>query len=865
VSRLRATAALLLAALTALPAAAAPAMRLPRDLTPLAYQLELDPDPGAAGFSGRTRIAVAVNVADARVVLNALAMTIDAAWIEQGGQRIAAEPELDPEAETLTLALAAPLAVGEATIVVEYHAPYDPDLRGLYRGQGDGGPFVATQLEATDARRMFPGFDEPELKASFTLTTTVPAGMVALSNSPVAEETLAADGRRRVRFAPTPRIPTYLVALVIGELACLEDHAGRIALRVCAAPDRVALGRFALEATKRYLPWFEQRFGVPYPFAKLDQVALPEFAEAAMENAGLITYADQMLLLDPDRASTILKRWVASLVAHELAHHWFGNLVTMRWWDDLWLNEGFAEWAAGEALEALEPAWPNAAEQVRATGYAMQGDALESARAMHAPAETPVEITAAFDAVAYDKTAAVLRMLQRYAGAPAMRAGIAAHLQRFAWRDATGRDFAASLGGHVGPEALRVIESFAELPGVPLVIAGTRCDGGKLVVSLSQRRFLMDGASLPGAWSIPVCMRSASDERCTLLEAAAPGQLEFPDCGAPLAPNAAASGYFIAELDAAAHARLQEALYGVLDQAERLALLRDEWLLVGAGRRAIDAHLQLLARIDPLRERAVTEALVDQLSEIDRKLVEPKDRARFAALVRAQLAPAAAALGWQPAPGEDPERRLLRAIVFHALGTLADDRATQTKATALASAWLRDPATVDASLWSATLRIAAFAGDAGLQRRMSRALATSDDFEAQRRLRGALTAFRDPRALRASFDLALSPSLDASDGTDLLVGLAYNQYWAEGFWHELKARWPAVVERLPGSWRPSAPQFAAGLCRADAAEEIDRFFVALGPEFSGRPLGEAKGLVASCARLRAQQSAALQRYLRAAP
>src|SRR5687767_13732531 len=403
----------------------AAAQRLSGTVIPEHYTLWFAPDLASATFRGRETIRVQLKSPATAVTLNAAEIEFVEATIEAGGATQTARVTLDAKTETATLTVPRQLPAGPAIIRITYNGLLNDKLRGFYLSKANGRSYAVTQLEATDGRRAFPSFDEPIYKATFDVTLMVDQGDTAISNGAQVSDTPGPEtGKHTVTFATTPRMSTYLVAMIVGDFVCRSGAAAGTAIRVCATPDKLGLTEFALESTEQQLAFYNTYFGIKYPFGKLDILAIPDFAAGAMENAGAITFRERLLLVDPERASLGMLKRVAGIISHEIAHQWFGNLVTMKWWDDIWLNEGFATWIASRPIAAWRPEWKVELDDAADTQSALGIDALRSTRAIRMKVETPDEINEVFDGIAYEKTAGVLRMIEGFVGPDAFRRGI---------------------------------------------------------------------------------------------------------------------------------------------------------------------------------------------------------------------------------------------------------------------------------------------------------------------------------------------------------------------------------------------------------------------------------------------------------
>ena len=385
---------------------------------------------------------------------------------------------LNDAAETATLTVPRPVARGRATLHIAYTGILNDKLRGFYLSQANGRKYAVSQMEATDARRAFPSFDEPAYKATFAISLMVDAADAAISNGRQISDTPGPEpGKHTIAFAATPKMSTYLVALLVGDFVCRSGQSGGTPIRVCSTPDKLGLTAFALEAAEQQVAFFNNYFGIAYPYEKLDIIGVPDFAAGAMENAGAITFRERMLLADDATASVGIRKSVASVISHELAHQWFGDLVTMKWWDDIWLNEGFATWAANKPLAAWKPEWKMDVSAAQETQSALALDALRATRAIHTQVETPAEINQVFDAIAYEKTAGVLNMIEAYVGPEAFRKGVSSYLQKYSLGNAAGEDFWTEVTRVTEKPVNRIMKSFVEQPGAPLVSVKTRVRG----------------------------------------------------------------------------------------------------------------------------------------------------------------------------------------------------------------------------------------------------------------------------------------------------------------------------------------------------------------------------------------------------
>ena len=612
---------LVLALLAALAVPAA-GQRLPTTVVPSHYRVTFTPNLVAATFTGTEEIRVTLSEPTQAVVLNALDLQIPHATAVQDGASLAGTVAFDHEKQQATLTFPRTLHAGEARLRLQFSGVLNEQLAGLYLSKTPKRRYAVTQFEATDARRAFPCFDEPALKATFDIAAVVDRGDTAISNSPITSDTPGPGARAHtVTFAPTKRMSTYLVALLVGDFECLDDSVDGIPLRVCGVPGQQHLGHYALEVTKFVLHFYNQYYGIPYPYQKLDQIAVPDFMAGAMENAGAIVYRDTELLLDEPTAALGEKREVASVIAHEIAHQWFGDLVTMDWWNNVWLNEGFATWMSSKPLAAWHPEWNMPIGDVQATVYVLSTDAVASTRAIQASqAGTPGEIQQLFDGITYDKTASILNMVEQYVGADVFRTGVSAYLKAHAYGTATAEDFWNAVTTASQKPVDRIMEGFVRQPGAPLLSIDTRCEGSHREVSIAQHRFYWDPARLdhpsPERWTIPVCLRTAGNEPECVLLTDEKQHFTLNGCSPWTFANAGGRGYYRSAYVDGTEAQLGPVAHVALTPQERIVLLKDQWDLVNPGKQSITNYLQLVALLGTENSEPVTQVAWDPLEFI---------------------------------------------------------------------------------------------------------------------------------------------------------------------------------------------------------------------------------------------------------
>jgi puromycin-sensitive aminopeptidase len=771
--------------------------RLPRSARPLLYAAELSLDLEGQRFEGREAISLQLDDAGDELVLHAAGLEIASATLRAGGVSFAARVRYAPESETAVLTFERPVPAGHAELSLAWRGAMTQGLRGLYRA----GKMAVTQFEPADARRVFPCFDEPCFKAPWALAIEAPAGLTLLSNgAPVSAE--EKGGRQRVSFRETPPLPTYLVALACGPMAAGQAGSARgVPVRTFASPEKARLSGFGQEVAQEVLPRLEDYFGMPYAFGKLDQLGVPDFEAGAMENAGLVTYREAALLLDPATAALAVQKRVAEVVTHELSHQWFGNWVTMEWWDDLWLNESFATWMAYKVVDAWKPGWRVWLDFDAGKAAALHLDALRSTHPIHAEVRNPEDMGESFDLITYEKGGAVLRMVEGFLGESPFREGIRLYMRRHARGNAAADDLWAALSEASGQPVPELAHAWIGKPGFPVI--GVERAARKL--RLTQRRFLSEaGSEEPGAtWPVPLVIRyrdaGGVREHRALLRGAA-GEVELPGQGEVtwVFANAGSTGFYRVDHGVAGAAALARHL-GDLAPSERIALLADEWALVRRGDRPIGPFLDLCAAYGGEADYAVLEELGARFAAVEHRLDGPA-REGFQAFVRSLLGPQLRALGWAAAPGEDDAVRLRRAALVRAIGLTARDPAAAAEGRSRLDRFLAGQReALEANLHEAAVVLAARSGDQARFDDFLARFAREADPAYKRRYLVALTAFESaPLAARAR-ELALSETVPLQDAASFIGGLLANREAREGAWAMLRESWPAVLARLGGA------------------------------------------------------------------
>ncbi|MEI9898714.1 MAG: M1 family metallopeptidase [Chthoniobacter sp.] len=671
---------------------------MPKTVIPQRYEVRIDPDVEKAVFSGDETITLEVRQPVREIVLHANGLEISNAKLK-AAQEIPLTPKLDAEQQTLTFALPEELPAGTCKLALHFTGKLTEQPRGLYiaryQSNGVSGKALATQMEAIDCRRMFPCWDEPAFRAEYVLTAVVPEKLRAISNMPVVSDQPQQDGRREVTFAPTPKMASYLVALAIGDFEEVRDEVEGTQLAVLTTPGKREQGRYALESTKKILTFYHDYFGIQYPLPKLDQLAIPSTGAGAMENWGCIIYNDNNLLYDPATSAQSMRERVFAVIAHEVAHQWFGNLVTMAWWDNLWLNEGFASWMGTKATDRFNPEWKVWLRAAGSKEYAMRLDARATTHPIQRAVGDDSRAADGFDEITYSKGQSVLRMIESWLGEDAFRSGIRAYMQAHAYSNTTTADLWASLATASGKPVREFAAGWTEQPGFPVVTVSALPTGSQGTVQLEQARFTIHQKDPePLRWQIPVIYGLAGAPNRALLtllkSETQPGALLEPE--AAIKANIGDVGYYRVAYDAPLARRLLKAA-PMLAEADRLNALNDSWAMVQAGRTSAAECLDLVRALSDDTSPTVVQRIIDVLWTIDGLERGTPNRDGFHAWACGFLRPQFNRLGWEARDGESPLDAALRGSLISMLGAFGSEEVVSS-ARARFAAYLHDPASL---------------------------------------------------------------------------------------------------------------------------------------------------------------------------
>jgi aminopeptidase N len=859
------------------------AQRLPENVVPDSYDLKFEPDLATATFTGDETIHVHLQKGATSIVLNSAEIEFKEVWIGSADFKQAAGVTKDEKNETATFTVPSVVPAGPAEIHIRFSGILNDKLRGFYLSQTTRRRYAVTQFEATDARRAFPSFDEPAYKAVFRIALVIDKNDTAISNGKIVSDTPGPGaGKHTLQFSDSPKMSSYLVAMMVGDFACITGAADGIPIRVCAVPEKKDLLSYALLSAENILKYYDTYFQIKYPFQKLDIIAFPDFSAGAMENIAAITYRETLLTIDDKNASVDAHQAVVGVLAHEMAHMWFGDLVTMKWWDDIWLNEGFATWMSHKPIKAWKPEWHAERGEIQETGGSLSTDSIASVRAIRAKAETPAEIANLFDGIAYGKSASVLRMVEAYVGPDVFQKGANAYLEKHAYANATAEDFWNQMAATSEKPVDGIMASFTQQPGAPLVtVLKTECTE-KLVpsgrkkkkmpfteVTLSQERYFADVAKLTAGsqevWQIPISLRPAGAKDTTYVLLANRQQtFELPGCAPWVYANAGGRGYYRSAYDAATLGKMSAELETSFSPEERIHFLGDEWAMVRVGRLSIGDYLDTLEKMKTERARALVRVMVGRFGEIHDTVAGAADRAAFEKWVRDFLQPIAAELGETPKPGESDDTRALRSDVFATLAYYGRDPQVLAKSRVLIEQYMRDPNSVEAALAGNALAVSALDGNADLYNRYLEHMKTAKTPEEYYNYFGALTQFPSVDLAKRTFELVLSPEVKNQDLYQI-GGLLGNVDTQTAAWELFKSNYPAIAQKSDASLSSGFAAFAGYFCDEKLRDDSQEFFAAQNLPGTERTLQNAKDAVNACIGLRTLQQANLSAYLKKLP
>jgi alanyl aminopeptidase len=829
---------------TPAPVAAPPDLRLPAIARPTHQDVDLVIDPTREDFTGRITTELELLAPTRTLWLNGDELDVTDATINIGGERITATATA-PKKGYLGLTFTKDLAPGKATLAIAYRGKmHAGDGDGIYTAKEAGASYAFTQFEPTAARQAFPCFDEPSYKTPWRLTLHVDTSLVALSNTPVATETDEPGGKKAVRFAETRPLPSYLVAFAVGPFEAVPAGTTRSGapIRIVVPRGRTGDVAYAVQSTKRILDALEDYFGSPYMYPKLDLVAVSVFNLGAMENPGLITVRQDTLLTRPEDRTPARDEAYASVAAHEIAHQWFGDEVTIAWWDDTWLKESFASWMAAKLVAQLEPAWQGDLAMVGARAAVMATDSLENARTIRQPIDSANDITNAFDGITYDKGQAVLTMMERWLTPEVFQKGVRAYLAEHAGGNASYADFVRAMNAASGRDIKPLFDSFVLQSGVPLLSVELRCTAGApATLELAQRRYVPTGSEIDPkrTWQLPVCVRwgagVSAGRDCTLLTAAT-GELALsaPSCPDWVLPDEGELGYYrmLPRGDLLAH--LLAVAPRALTPAERIGLVGDVDALVASGDVPPGVALQLVADLAGEQSRYLADASIEVVAGIH-DMVSDRLRPNYERFIRRLYQARAHELGWQSARGDSDDVKRLRPVLLSLVASKGKDRELIAQATALAWKWLDDHSAVQPELVDTVLEIAGRFGDQKLFDRLHAAAKQSTDSDERERLLTTMGQFIDPKLVAQAQAISITNEFDIHDSHALLHGGLHDPHTRAAALEFVEKHYDTISSRLPELYRPYLVAVVALVCDSSRKRELEAFFAPRISKLDGGP------------------------------
>ena len=819
-----------------------PSYKLPETVVPERYEIRLTPDLKTFTFEGQETITVTVREPVTEIVLNAIELSIQSVSIQpaepgseahQGSeaQHISGSISLDEENERAILHFPQTLSPGPWHLQLTFTGILNDKLHGFYRSsyknaEGQDQILASTQFESTDARRAFPCWDEPAHKAVFQSTLVIDEALTAISNTAIVRETpLPGTGRKEVVFADTIKMSTYLVAFIVGQFESTEPiDVDGTPLRVWAVPGKLHLAKFSQAIGAASLLFFSQYYNQKYPGDKLDLIAIPDFAMGAMENLGAITFRETALLVDENKAARSELERVADVVSHENAHMWFGDLVTMKWWNGLWLNEAFATFMELMAVDDWKPEWQRWTSFAASRAAALQVDGLQSTRPIEFPVHHPDEAAGMFDILTYEKGAAVLRMLEQYLSPQTFRTGISNYVQKHAYDTAETTDLWDAIEESAQQPVRTMMDSWVFQPGYPLV--SVDADQHTLVVSQQIFQYLPNEADATRRWHVPLFIRASAGGSVvnkTVLLTDGQVRVELPAAPDWAILNAGGHGFYRVRYGSELLKRLTGNIQANLSAIERFNLISDTWAAALAGLTPLTDYMDLLLLFEDETDHNVWSAILGSLHYLYRVL-DPSLRPSLQARVHSLLGPATQRLGWEPAEGEDALVGQLRGELLGGLGTLGNDAATQAQARTRYAQYKTDSESVDRNLVPALVSILAHSGDAAQYDEFYANFQTATTPQEEIRYLFSLASFQPPDLFDKALALTLNGEVRTQNAPFFMRLLLLNNEQRERAWRFLKANWDEMVRQYPDSAIPRMCEGITGLVTPELAEEVSAFF-----------------------------------------
>ena len=823
---------------------ASDAVVLPETARPSKYRIKLQPDLKNFTFDGEQSVDLLILEATSTIVLNSIDLEIGNTALHANGTTLTSKSvTIDKDAETATLDFGETIQPGDARLEMAFTGELNDKLMGFYRSEytsqdGETRYLATTQFEPTDARRAFPCWDEPAKKATFEVTLVFSDEYQAVSNTPVVEEAVPGPGLKSVRFAETPIMSTYLLVFIVGNLTSIEERAaGGTTVGVWTTPGKEDQASFALDTSVKLLGYFNEYFGIPYPLPKLDHIAIPDFAAGAMENWGAVTYRETALLVDPDNSSAGTRQRVAEVIAHEMAHMWFGDLVTMEWWDDLWLNESFASWMGNKAVDWLFPEWEMWTQFVNMdTNRALSLDGLKNSHPIEQAVKNPAEVSQLFDAISYSKGASVIRMLENFLGEESFRKGLNRYLSSHMYDNARTEDLWSALETESGQPVTAIMDSWVKQMGYPVLQVESDRTGGQTTLSVTQERFVYDrllGDGGPDSdsdnevWRVPVSASQGSEESAVTVMDGRQTQIDVPGSGDGWVKlNPLQTGFFRVNYSTEDWQRLVPAIESLeLHATDRLGVQNDAYALSRAGLLPVTQFLSLAQAYKNEGDASVWSDLASNLRDIEQLISDEAIHPAYQGFAREIFGPAARKIGWEPKSGEGHLDALLRSTVLSQAGSYHDPDVT-AQASERFQKYLQDRETLAPDLRGVVFALAAQSGGKDVYDQIWGLEGETDLAEEKIRLLMSLTRFQQHELLNSTLADSLSAKVRSQDSITLVAGVAANPKGRDLAWEFVKDNWAEFDRRYGGG--------GFGLMRLvsicshfnsqEKADEVDSFF-----------------------------------------
>lgn len=823
---------------------ASDAVVLPETARPSKYRIKLQPDLKNFTFDGEQSVDLLILEATSTIVLNSIDLEISNTTLHANGTTLTSKSvTIDKDAETATLDFGETIQPGDARLEMVFTGGLNDKLMGFYRSEytsqdGETRYLATTQFEPTDARRAFPCWDEPAKKATFEVTLVFSDEYQAVSNTPVVEEAVPGPGLKSVRFAETPIMSTYLLVFIVGNLTSIKERAdGGTTVGVWTTPGKEDQASFALDTSVKLLSYFNEYFGIPYPLPKLDHIAIPDFAAGAMENWGAVTYRETALLVDPDNSSAGTRQRVAEVIAHEMAHMWFGDLVTMEWWDDLWLNESFASWMGNKAVDWLFPEWEMWTQFVNMdTNRALSLDGLKNSHPIEQAVKNPAEVSQLFDAISYSKGASVIRMLENFLGEESFRKGLNRYLSSHMYDNARTEDLWSALETESGRPVTAIMDSWVKQMGYPVLQVESDRTGGQTTLSVTQERFVYDrflGDGEPDSdsdnevWRVPVSASQGSEESAVTVMDGRQTQIDVPGSGDGWVKlNPLQTGFFRVNYSTEDWQRLVPAIESLeLHATDRLGVQNDAYALSRAGLLPVTQFLSLAQAYKNEGDASVWSDLASNLRDIEQLISDEAIHPAYQGFAREIFGPAARKIGWEPKSGEGHLDALLRSTVLSQAGSYHDPGVT-AQASERFQKYLQDRDTLAPNLRGVVFALAAQSGGKDVYDQIWGLEGETDLAEEKIRLLMSLTRFQQPELLNSTLADSLSAKVRSQDSITLVAGVAANPKGRDLAWEFVKDNWAEFDRRYGGG--------GFGLMRLvsicshfnsqEKADEVDSFF-----------------------------------------